>query len=77
MTSPYRACRCAKLVKNMLSAFSVGFWNPHRQVTSLLHLTSHAFLCSARRGMENSHEVKADSAPIKGNENCAFTSSYS
>lgn len=61
----------------MLSAFSVGFWNPHRQVTSPLHLTSHAFLCSARRRMENSYEVKADSAPIKGNENYAFTSTYS
>lgn len=64
----------------MLSAFSVGFWNPHRQVTSLLHLcavTSHTFLCRARRRMENSHEVQADSAPIKGNENCAFASTYS
>lgn len=59
----------------MLSAFSVGFWNPHRQVTSLPHLTSHAFLCSARR-MENNYKVKADSAPIKGNENYAFTSTY-
>lgn len=61
----------------MLSASSIGFWNPHRQVTSLPRLTSHAFLCSARRRMENSYEVKADSAPIKGNENYAFTSTYS